>query len=177
MAYFKHFDRVLYNGQETVNILNSVIARYRPVRESSTFYYYTLLDGERPEDVCYKVYGNVDYWWILVTLNNIVDPYHDWFMAPRMLESYMADKYGEDLYGVHHFENLTTGRISDGYDSAIYQALLDAGDEVPHNIQAISNVDYETIENEKKRNIKVISELYIQDIQDDYENLMNERKI
>ena len=178
MSYYKHFDKIQYNGQETVNILNSVIARYRPIRESSLYYYYTLLDGEKPEEVSYKVYKNTRYWWIIVMLNNIIDPYHDWLMAPRTLDAYAKEKYGEvDMWKVHHFENLTTGRKSDGYDSDIYQALLDAGDEVPHNIQAISNMDYETIENEKKRNIKVISDVYIQDIQDNFEELMVNHKL
>ena len=177
MSYFNHFDRVQYNGQETVNILNSVIARYRAIRESSLYYYYTLLDGEMPEDVSYKMYGNVKYWWILVMINNVVDPYHDWLMSPRTLESFAHDKYGDDVLKVHHFENLTTNRNSDGYDSVIYQTLLDNGDEVPHNIQAVSNMEYETIENEKNRSIKVISEMYIQDIQDNFEDLMDDRRL
>lgn len=177
MSYFKHFDRVNYNGQETVNILNSVIARYKPIKNSSLYYYYSLLDGEQAEDVCYKLYGDTRFWWILLTINNIVDPYHDWLMSARTLESFMESKYGDDLDGIHHFENLTTGRVSDGYDSATYQALLDDNQAIPHNIQAIGNREYEVIDNETKRNIKVISDIYIQDIQDDFEALMDSRRL
>lgn len=176
MSYFKHFETVEYNGYETVNILNSVIARHEPIKNSALYYYYTLLDGEQAEDVSYKVYQDSGFGWLLYAINNIVDPYHDWLMSAQCLESFMSAKYGDDLYGVHHFENINTNKWCDGYDSTKYQALIDDNQPVPHNIQVISNREYEILSNEDKRNIKVISMDYVNDIQEDFEELMNERQ-
>jgi len=178
MGYFEHFERVKYNNVDTVNIMNSVIARYKPFRSTSLFYFYTLLDGEKVEDVSYKIYETIQYWWIILAINNIIDPYHDWMMGSQELESFMEGKYGDDLYGVHHFINVDNdGRTEDGYNSQKWQNLIDNGQELPLHIQPISNREYEIIENEKNRNVKVISIDYIDDIQRDFEELMNNRKI
>lgn len=176
MAYFKHFDTIKYNGIDTVNIMNSVISRQQQISKSSYYYYYTLLDGEQPEDVSFKEYKDTGYWWILLAINNVVDPYHDWLMSSQCLESFMESKYGDGLYGIHHFESLESKKHIDGYHSAIYQALLDNDQPIPHNVQAISNREYEIQLNEEKRNIKVISSEYIRNIQDEFEKLMDERQ-
>lgn len=173
MAYFKYFEKVKYNGVDTVNIMNSILARYKPFKNSSLYYYYTLLDGEKAEDVSYKEYGYSKFTWILLAINNIVDPYHDWMLGSEELESYMDAKYGDELYGVHHFINVTTGKREDGYNSQKWQDLIDTNQELPLYIQPISNRDYEIALNEEKRNIKVISSKYIDKIQVEFENLMN----
>ena len=178
MSYFKHFERVKYNGIDTVNILNSVITRYRSIKNTSLYYYYTLLDGERPEQTSYKVYsGNTEYWWLILAINNIVDPYHDWLMSSHEMEGFLKSKYGDDLDSVHHFENITDDSIEDGYNSTKWQAMLDNGEELPHDIRPVSNSEYEILLNERKRNIKIISERYIDDIQREFIDLMNRRNV
>jgi len=178
MAYFKYFENVKYNGVDTVNIMNSVLARYKPFKGSSLYYYYTLLDGEKAEDVSYKVYGYSKFTWILFAINNIVDPYHDWMLGSQELESFMESKYGDQLYGVHHFINVDNGgKREDGYNSDKWQARIDADEELPLYIQPISNRDYEITLNDEKRNIKVISDVYIDKIQLEFENLMNVERV
>ncbi len=178
MSYFEHFEKIKYNGIDTVNIMNSVLARYHPFKNSSLYYLYTLLDGEKAEDVSYNAYKTTEYWWILLAINNIVDPYHDWMMGSQELEAFMEGKYGDDLYGVHHFIDVDNdGRTEDGYSSAKWQELIDNDLELPVHIQPISNRDYEIRENEKNRNVKVISIEYIDNVQRDFEELMNNRKI
>jgi len=177
MAYFKHFDLIKYNGVDTVNILNSIIARYRSFRTSSLYYYYTLLDGEKAEDVCYRIYENTEYHWIILAINNIVDPYHDWMMGSQELEAFMESKYGDDLYDVHHFIDVTDGSTEDGYHSTKWQERLDNNEQLPHDIRPITNREYEITENETKRNVKVISHKFIDGIQREFEELMTARTI
>lgn len=41
--------------------------------------YYTVKheDIQRPELISFKVYGSVNYWWIIMKVNNIEDVWHD----------------------------------------------------------------------------------------------------
>lgn len=174
MAYYKYFDKILYNDYETVNIMNSVIGRYKNLENSTLYYYHDVLDGERPEDISYQAYnGDSGFWWLIIMVNNVVDPYHDWLMGSEMLEAFINSKYGDNTYAVHHFENLTTGKRSDGYDSQKYQELLDNDEALPHNIHPVGNREYEIIKNEEKRSVKVISQEYIYDIVEEFEALMD----
>jgi serine protease inhibitor len=42
-----------------------------------TFYTIKRQDVSRPELISYKVYGSINYWWIILKLNNIDDPFND----------------------------------------------------------------------------------------------------
>ena len=37
---------------------------------------YDIQDGQN-QNISHDVYGTVDYYWVILIVNNIVDPYHD----------------------------------------------------------------------------------------------------
>ena len=39
---------------------------------------YEVQDGQKPEHISYDLYETVDYYWVILVCNNIIDPYHDW---------------------------------------------------------------------------------------------------
>lgn len=45
----------------------------------SRFDYTRVLKGEycRPDLLCYRIYGTIEYWWILLEINNISNPWDD----------------------------------------------------------------------------------------------------
>lgn len=53
---------------------------------------YELQEGDRPDVVASKLYGNGDLHWTLFLANEITN-YYDWFMDTQTFEAYMADKY------------------------------------------------------------------------------------
>lgn len=91
--YFSYFPQTSYLGQTILDIS----ARSKFVEETFNdpyvFLPYTVREGERPEDVAYLYYGNVDATWIVLLANQIVDPYHDWVMTSQEFEQYMIKKY------------------------------------------------------------------------------------
>ena len=175
MGYFNNFEIVNYNGRDTVNIMNSVLTRYKPIRKTELFYYHTVRDGETPETISYDEYGTTEFWWIILAVNKIVDPFHDWLMSSYMLDKHLHSIYGDSLDGIHHYQDLISEKRCDGYDSDKYQALLDAGEPIPHDIKPVSNEEYAVELNEEKRKVKIIAPEYIQDIQDNFEEIMDER--
>ncbi len=58
---------------------------------------YEILDGERPDVVASKLYGDGDLHWVFWLVNDF-DNYYDWFMDYETFESYMNEKYqGQNL--------------------------------------------------------------------------------
>jgi len=177
MAYFDHFDKLQYkpdkpDPQKTaVNIINSLIVKYEPIFNTTLFYYHNVQDGQRPEDIAYEFYKDASLHWIIILINNVVDPYFNWVLTQQELESYIDSKY-DDVLDVHHFIDIRTDRWVDEYDFQRY--YKDWHDQVPlpHYISPIINSMYEADENNKKRNIKVLQERYIEEFVNQFDELM-----
>ncbi len=53
---------------------------------------YEILDGERPDVVASKLYGDGDLHWTFFLVNDF-DNYYDWFMDYETFENYLSEKY------------------------------------------------------------------------------------
>jgi hypothetical protein len=184
---FYSFEKVFYKLSEkdrskyVTNILNSIVVQYEASRNTSLFYYYSLQEGERPEHVAYDAYENAELHWIILLMNNVIDPFHDWYMSSQELSSHIVSKYGEEgANNIHHFINIDDPEnptIVDQYDEMRYLKYLNDGIELPHNISPVTNSRYEHGENEKKREIKVLSPKVVNQYVEQFERMMkNELK-
>ena len=100
--YFSKFPYVEYtlpNGDEFKTVFVRNLLRRVGLSEElkagrSVFYEYDIKDGERPENIAERVYGDVGYHWLVMLTNNIVDPYHGWCKSGDILQDYINRKYG-----------------------------------------------------------------------------------
>lgn len=76
MSFFKQFPKVDYSINND-GITNQVIDIYRyvDVRDKlasnvTAYQYINLLDGERPDNLSYRIYGTPDYYWTFFILND-----------------------------------------------------------------------------------------------------------
>lgn len=113
--YFNYFPKVEYSLEDRIvnlNLVTNVIFRFifndKFKSDSSVFYFYSIKDGDKPEDIAYKVYDSPERHWILLQFNDIVDPISDWPMDQRTFKSYLDDKYGAD--------GANNNPVIDGYD-------------------------------------------------------------
>ena len=61
------------------------------------YQYYEILDGERPDIVASKLYGDGDLHWTFFLVNDF-DNYYDWYMDMATFTTYMDDTYeGQNL--------------------------------------------------------------------------------
>jgi hypothetical protein len=157
MSYFSKFPEILYpfvlKGKPTLisvkDIALNVRIRTNVLSNVSLYDTYDIQEGETPEKISEKLYGDPSYHWVIMLANNRYDLYSDFPLSSTALEEYVKRKYGEDnvysphmLWGEYHFED-EQGRIVDGPASA--------------TVKLISNYDFEFAENEKKRRIKVLN--------------------
>ena len=75
--------------------------------------YYELQEGERPDIVASKLYGDSDLHWVLFLVNEI-DNYYDWYMDVETFNNYLDNKYegvyltaaaSTDIVGPHNTDN------------------------------------------------------------------------
>lgn len=109
---------------------------------------YDIVDGETPEIIAEKIYGNSEYHWIIMLANDIYDYRADLPLTQLQLDKYVADKYLEHADDVHHYVNANGFIVSSDQPGAV----------------SVSNRMYEDNVNESKRRIKIISKDLIANI-------------
>ena len=143
---------------------------------------YTIQNNERPDQVAQKVYGNVNYDWVVLLVNNIINVYDEWPMTEQELYNYMVRKYGKnEVEGIHHW-------VTQEVKSTRGDIQLRAGIQVPENfayarpdgtmvakdelVRPMSNYDYESGLNDYKRGIHVLKPQFLNSFVEEFEDLV-----
>lgn len=103
--YFKYFPKTYYNSSDDspgVDILTNLMARFKLndtfKTNASVYYKYDVQDGDTPEIVAYKIYGSVEKHWIILLMNDMVDPQFDWPLDNKSLTVFIDKKYKGQQY-------------------------------------------------------------------------------
>tara|TARA_B100000035_G_scaffold308384_1_gene312957 strand:+ start:1163 stop:1672 length:510 start_codon:yes stop_codon:yes gene_type:complete len=132
------------------------------------FDYYDVKDGETPEMIAHKYYGDVNLHWIILVTNDIIDYYEDWPMSVQRFEEFVKEKY-DNPQGIHHYEITQT--------SGDTTVTIDVGmNTTDYSGTAISNYQYEDKLQEKKRQIRLITPEYVDQFVKEFERKMNEAR-
>jgi hypothetical protein len=162
--YFKDFPKFQYDfayGNTTkVSVVQDITRNIRFRRDVlsniSLYDEYDIIDGETPEIIAEKYYGNPEYHWIIMLANDRHDYITDFPLPEYTLEKYIVDKYGDQRYAVHHYINANGFVVNSDAVGAT----------------SVSNDDYERDLNESKRRIKLISPDLISNILKQYKELL-----
>ena len=68
-----------------------VLVEYKS--EVTIFTEITVGDGERPEDIATRYYGNPFFNWTILVINDITDYYNQWPRSIVQLQDYINSKY------------------------------------------------------------------------------------
>ena len=171
--YFDNFPTIPYDSADTgefkdvKNLLRRVGIRAKVKANTLLFDTYDVRNGETPESIAHKLYGNAELHWIIMLLNDITDRYHDWPMTEAQFLQFIKDKYS-NVDGVHHYEiSQTSGntavKIDIGTDNTNYS-----------DATLITNYEYEQEQQDAKRKIRLLDPSYIGDFVEEFKSLMNE---
>lgn len=145
------------------------------------FQKYEIPQGARPDTVAYELYQNSGYDWVVLIIAGITNVRDQWPLSSEELYQYSLEKYGESkLTSVHHYE---TKEVKDSKGRLIMPAgnVVDANFtirnpesplEILYPVVGVTNYEYETKANEKKRLIYVLQERYIQTFINDTRRIM-----
>ena len=175
MSYFEMFPSILYSakGDGKFTVMKDILSRVKlitKVKENILgFDYYDVKDGETPEMIAHKYYGDVNLHWTVLVANDIIDYYEDWPMSVQRFEEFVKNKY-DNPQAIHHYEisptsGDSTEKIDVGMNTTDYPSAV-----------AVSNYTYEDSLQEKKRQIRLISPEYIDQFVKEFERKMNEAR-
>lgn len=63
-------------------------------RSETIYSEHIVENGMRPDQVSYEVYGDEQYYWIILQVNQITDFYNQWPMSQLQLDDFLIRKYG-----------------------------------------------------------------------------------
>jgi len=138
MSYFNNVSYVNYRfGNSTDNNLHQDISQYvdllDTIRDNSAFYMkYTILDGDRPDNLSQKLYGDTKYYWSFYLMNDKLR-LQGWPMdGYEVLRTVQEERNNttlttrEDLTSIFKVGSVVTGNTS-GEMGTIIKRRLDLG--------------------------------------------------
>jgi hypothetical protein len=102
--YFNNFPKLDYDLQlnNEKSFVTNIVSRFDiddKLKENSSIYYeYDIEDGETPEILAAKYYDSPEKHWIVLAMNNIVDPQFDWPLSYSQFNQYVDLKYSTSNY-------------------------------------------------------------------------------
>lgn len=93
--YFSNFPTITYDNIRSKDITKRNSFIDEKLTDPYVFLPYTVKQGERPEDIALLYYGSVDYTWLILLANNIIDPYLEWHLSDDDFDQYIMSKYAE----------------------------------------------------------------------------------
>jgi hypothetical protein len=154
------------------NILRRV--KLRSGLRSSAFLFdsYDVADGERPEDVAFKWFGDAEYHWIILMTNNVTDRYYQWPLSQPQFQEHLTDKYGagnEDA--THHFEKTTDSGRTTSNGPNDYSHLVECNED-DEGFAIITNRQYEQRQQDGYRQIRLLDKKYLKTFVNEFESLI-----
>ena len=157
--YFTYFPQMLYDAVQdgtTSPVLVTNILRRVKVKDSikddvALFYKYRVKAGESPEMVSMRFYGTVDYYWVVLLMNDIKDRFYEWPLSEQDFESFVKEKY-TNPQATRHFEiSQSSGKTS----SIDYSHLVEVNSTTP-GATAVSFYEYERRKQDNMSLIKIL---------------------
>jgi len=198
MQYFETLPKVIYNdpvlGQKLLtNLMARVSMMPQTLQNPLVFYPYDIQEGDTPEIIAYKYYGDSYKYWMVLFANQIMDPQWQWPIDNLTLDNYLSDKYPNTNVDttIHHYLKTVTSVDNTSRTSTITETIIDLtaynalarttrsytlpnGSTVAviTDKSSVNIYDYEMSVNEKNRSIRLINAVYADQLEKEFQTLM-----
>jgi len=196
MQYFDTLPKIIYTTNGVSEVYTNLLARARMlpnfIDNSSNYYQYHIQEGDTPELIAAKYYGDSYRYWIVLFSNKLNDPQWDWPLSPTLFERFIREKYsGVNPHNImHHYEknivrfNVNTQIKSSEtviLDEIRYDELLERTYTIDTpwgkvttivDKKSVTLYDYEYELNESKKIINLMNSIYVDQIETELKKLM-----
>ena len=176
--YFDAFPVIPYdskgdlNYKDVTNLLRRVGMRAKLKSNALLYDTYDVKEGETPEMIAHKLYGDAELHWVILLVNEITDRYHQWPMTGGQFLEYLNDKYANPD-GIHHYETTQTS----GDTKVKIEVFNEVDEDAYTGLTPITNREYEENEQDKRRKIKLLDPSYVNAFVSEFKLLMEESVI
>lgn len=197
MQYFNKLPKIIqYDnkgvGRVFTNLLNRASLIPEFLKNPMVYYQYTMQEGDTPEIIAAKYYGDSYRYWIVLFANELLDPQWDWPMSNKVFEEYITTKYPniQTTVEVHHREKILTQydsgtntetvnkvKVSEfDYNQLVesnYYKTLPTGDvSVTVTKREVTYYEYEMELNDAKKTINLLNNNYVNQLETEFSELM-----
>lgn len=172
MSIFNYYPKVTFklndfDSTKAVDLTTSLkikdfIKSYRGINYTP----YVVKDGERPDNVAFKMYNDPTLDWIILLANDIYNIYEDWPKNSEQFSNYIVDKYGSlssALSTTKYYYDKSRNIIDETTHSS-----LSASEQGP--IESV--YEWEARMNLNKSKIRIVSPSLVGAIQSDIKSLL-----
>ena len=176
MSYFNRFPLMIYDMKNDGNykLLPDILKRVkqRNAIKDGQFIFdtYDVVNGESPETVAYKWFGDAQLHWVILMTNNVLDRYYDWPMNQVQFQEFLEDKYSNPD-GIHHYELTQDSGRTTSQGPSDYSHKVEVTSDT-FNASSISNREFEEREQDKKRSIRLLNQVFLTDFIDEFDKLI-----
>ena len=176
--YFDAFPVIPYdakgdlNFKDVTNLLRRVGMRAKLKSNTLLYDTYDVKEGETPEIIAHKLYGDAQLHWIILLVNEITDRYHQWPMSGMQFLDYLNDKY-DNPDGIHHYETTQTS----GDTKVKIEVFNEVDDDAYTGLTPITNREYEQQQQDQRRKIRLLDPSFVEQFTDEYQKLIGETAI
>ena len=207
MDFFEYLPKeyyILEDNKNSLDVVTNITNRFKIndaiKTNASSFYDYVVADGETPENLAHRFYGNSNKHWVILMMNDIVHPQFDWPMSDISLNKFIETKYEVEANGspvlswtksntkayyriekrANPISKLARREVieidANTYANVITSSsniTLESGDVIVYSTEKLteSYYDYENKMNESKRKIKVLKPEYVDAVVRELEEL------
>lgn len=207
MFYFNTLPKIITPDENGNSILlTNLVTRARLIEQLQNnpmlFYEYAIQDGDTPEIIAEKYYGDPFRYWIILLSNEIFDPLWDWPLSDQMFLQYIDTKYATEAEDagqtpfvytnttIYKYEKIITTTNSVSGDENVvkvsitqtqYNALSPSSTtfSLPDGIctiditkEQITIFDYESDLNQSRRQIKILNNSYVDEMERVFKDVM-----
>jgi len=199
MQYFDTLPKIIETDNVGVSrVFTNIMARASIIpdvlKNPLVYYSYDIQEGDTPEIIAYKYYGDSYRYWIVLFANELLDPQWSWPMDSTVFDNYMAEKYpsGNTTTTVYSYEKKLTQ--TDNSTNTVTINTIDVNqteyNTIVENTQTysignstvtvattkriITIYDYEYELNESKRKINILNSVYVDQMESQFKSLMSQ---
>jgi len=166
-SLYENYPTINWNGYVVKNLTIKLGILNHLKTVISVYDDYIVESEDTPEIVAHRFYGDAELHWVILLMNDIIDPFFDWVLPNDALKSYVKSNYGAGNENKpHHYEK-------GGYN--VFYAPPDVNNPyvgLPVDTKLVTNFEYEESLNDEKRKIKIIDKKYISFIESELKSAL-----
>lgn len=198
--YFSDFPRIAYtlddfrSEQIVTDVLRRVVFTKEFKENVSYFQEYFVIHGETPEQVSHRFYGTTQLHWLILLVNEVIDPRFEWPTSEENLLRITEEKYGgqDSIFTVRNALDANNRRVETFFlltEDSTYnnptRLMLETDGEnftkqpiqwledPPNTFRYETHYDIETARNEQNRSIKILKPNIVSEVLTKYKELIN----
>lgn len=198
MKYFNALPKIIVTENGNSTIRTNLLARSSIIpglfSNPMVFYNYDIQEGDTPEIIAHKYYGDVYRYWLVLFANRIINPQWDWPLSQSVMSDYLAKKYPNiDIFAtVDHYEKIITtidkltntstvdtvsigeneynnfAPVTKSYQTSTIDCVFS------ERVRAVNIYTMENEKNETKRNINLINAGFVMQIENEITKLFKQ---